>query len=104
MPSSINTKRRQAWARWTALLLQHFPSFSLPQAKGPQAKGLALWEPHWERMLRELAQQVPTGWQVLVLTDRGHVFAEPVPLRAATALASVYAHPRPGLLLPQRLS
>lgn len=29
------------------------------------------WEPHWERMLRVLAQRVPAGWQVLVLTDRG---------------------------------
>jgi hypothetical protein len=29
------------------------------------------WEPHWERMLKELAQFVPPGWQVLVLTDRG---------------------------------
>jgi hypothetical protein len=38
MPSSIKTKRRQAVARWTALLQQHFPSFSRPQAAG-----LALW-------------------------------------------------------------
>src|SRR5271165_4506041 len=37
-PSSINTKRRLALARWTALLRQHFPSFSRPQAIG-----LALW-------------------------------------------------------------
>ena len=29
------------------------------------------WEPHWERMLRQLAPFVPPGWQVLVLTDRG---------------------------------
>src|SRR5207247_1469032 len=29
------------------------------------------WEPHWERMLKELAALVPAGWQVLVLTDRG---------------------------------
>jgi Transposase DDE domain len=29
------------------------------------------WEPHWERMLKILAQRVPAGWQVLVLTDRG---------------------------------
>jgi hypothetical protein len=29
------------------------------------------WEPHWERMLETLARQVPPGWQVLVLTDRG---------------------------------
>jgi hypothetical protein len=29
------------------------------------------WEPHWERMLKELATRVPPGWQVLVLTDRG---------------------------------
>ena len=29
------------------------------------------WEPHWERMLQELAALVPSGWQVLVLTDRG---------------------------------
>jgi hypothetical protein len=29
------------------------------------------WEPHWERMLRILADRVPAGWQVLVLTDRG---------------------------------
>src|SRR5215207_972653 len=26
------------------------------------------WEPHWERMLGALAEQVPPGWQVLVLT------------------------------------
>jgi hypothetical protein len=29
------------------------------------------WEPHWERMLRILANHLPGGWQVLVLTDRG---------------------------------
>ncbi len=29
------------------------------------------WEPHWERMLRELAPMLPAGWQVLVTTDRG---------------------------------
>lgn len=29
------------------------------------------WEPHWERMLKELAALVGPGWQVLVLTDRG---------------------------------
>jgi hypothetical protein len=29
------------------------------------------WEPHWERMLQALADHVPAGWQVLVLTDRG---------------------------------
>jgi hypothetical protein len=29
------------------------------------------WEPHWERMLEQLAARVPAGWQVLVLTDRG---------------------------------
>jgi len=29
------------------------------------------WEPHWERLLRTLAERVPAGWQVLVLTDRG---------------------------------
>ena len=29
------------------------------------------WEPHWERMLKILAQRVPAGWQILVLTDRG---------------------------------
>jgi hypothetical protein len=29
------------------------------------------WEPHWERMLRDLAHVVPPGWQVLVLSDRG---------------------------------
>lgn len=29
------------------------------------------WEPHWERMLAQLAGFVPPGWQVLVLTDRG---------------------------------
>jgi hypothetical protein len=29
------------------------------------------WEPHWERMLTELAKVVGGGWQVLVLTDRG---------------------------------
>src|ERR1700733_13767437 len=38
MPTSITTKRRQAVARWTALLRRHFPSFSRPQAIG-----LALW-------------------------------------------------------------
>jgi len=188
-PSSINTKRRLALARWTALLRQHFPSFSRPQAiglalwsigivlgssaslhavtlalgtwlpftltslrrrlqewyleatakKGHGSAGrgyqrrdwdphttapallrwilndwpnrqlvLALdptnfgdrftvlnisvmyrgcavpvswtvveggkpgaWEPHWERMLAALAKEVPAGWQVLVLTDRG---------------------------------
>jgi hypothetical protein len=189
MPASINTKRRQALARWTVLLRQHFPSFSRPQAIGlalwsigivlaasaslhavalalaswlpfklfsirrrlqewyveaeakkghgsapkgfqrrdwdPHAASPALlrwildewpnrqlvlaldptnfgdrftvlnisvlyrgcavsvswtvveggqpeaWEPHWERMLRALAEHVPAGWQVLVLTDRG---------------------------------
>jgi hypothetical protein len=189
MPSSINTKRRQALARWTALLRQHLPSFSRPQATGlalwsigivlassaslhavtlalacwlpfkpssirrrlqewyleaaakkghgsagkgyqrrdwdPHAtppslvrwvlddwpnrqlvlaldptnfgdrftvlnisvlyRGCAVpvcwtvveggqseaWEPHWERMLAALAKEVPAGWQVLVLTDRG---------------------------------
>src|SRR5258708_1547741 len=189
MPSSINTKRHQAVARWTALLQQHFPSFSRPQAAGlalwsigivlaasaslhAVALALALWlpcnalsilkrlqewdleaaakkghgspgkgfqrrdwdprvappallrwildawpsrqlvlaldptnfgdrftvlnisvlyrgcavpviwtvveggepeawEPHWERMLQTLAQRVPAGWQVLVVTDRG---------------------------------
>ena len=189
MPSSLNTKRRQAVTRWTTLLRQHFPSFSRPQAlglafwsigivlassaslhavalalatwlswrcltirkrlqewyleasakkgHGSAGKGyqrrdwdphvaapallrwilddwpsrqlvLALdptnfgdrftvlnisvlyrgcavsvswtaveggepgaWEPHWERMLQALADQVPPGWQVLVLTDRG---------------------------------
>jgi hypothetical protein len=29
------------------------------------------WEPHWERMLADLATQVPKDWQVLVVTDRG---------------------------------
>jgi Transposase DDE domain len=29
------------------------------------------WEPHWERMLKILAERVPVGWQVLVLADRG---------------------------------
>src|SRR5262249_17176730 len=29
------------------------------------------WEPHWERMLKELAARVGPGWQILVLTDRG---------------------------------
>jgi hypothetical protein len=29
------------------------------------------WEPHWERMLQEMAALVPAGWQILVLTDRG---------------------------------
>jgi hypothetical protein len=29
------------------------------------------WEPHWERMLRTLANHLPAGWQVLVLADRG---------------------------------
>jgi Transposase DDE domain len=189
MPASINTKRRLALARWIALLRQHFPAFSRPQAiglalwsigivlaasaslhavalalaswlpfrlfsirrrlqewyleagakkgHGSTAKGYqrrdwdphltapallrwildgwpnrqlvlvldptnfgdrftvlnmsvlyrgcavpvswtvlqggqpGAWEPHWERMLAALAQQVPAGWQVLVLTDRG---------------------------------
>jgi hypothetical protein len=38
MPTSTNSKRRQAVARWTALLHQRFPSLS-----GTQAGGLALW-------------------------------------------------------------
>jgi hypothetical protein len=38
MPSSTNSKRRRALARWTALLQRHLPSLSLPQAKV-----LALW-------------------------------------------------------------
>lgn len=38
MPTRVNTKRRQALTRWTALLRQRFPSLS-----GTQAKGLALW-------------------------------------------------------------
>jgi len=29
------------------------------------------WEPHWERMLQEMAALVPAGWQILVLSDRG---------------------------------
>jgi hypothetical protein len=29
------------------------------------------WEPHWERMLTQLAAQLGSGWQVLVLADRG---------------------------------
>jgi hypothetical protein len=29
------------------------------------------WEPHWERMLRELAGRLTSAGQVLVLTDRG---------------------------------
>jgi hypothetical protein len=29
------------------------------------------WEPHWERLLAELAAFVPAGWQVLALADRG---------------------------------
>jgi Transposase DDE domain len=29
------------------------------------------WEPHWERMLKELAALMPPGWPVWVLTDRG---------------------------------
>jgi DDE family transposase len=38
MPTRINTQRRQALDRWTALLCRRLPSFSLPQAKV-----LALW-------------------------------------------------------------
>src|SRR2546428_13797979 len=38
MPTSIRSKRRQALARWTALLHQRLPILSLPEAKG-----LALW-------------------------------------------------------------
>src|SRR5438309_11630737 len=38
MPTRINSKRRLALARWTALLHQRLKSLSLPQAKG-----LALW-------------------------------------------------------------
>jgi hypothetical protein len=38
MPASINSKRRQALARWTALLHQRLTTLSLPQARG-----LALW-------------------------------------------------------------
>src|SRR3954465_3637719 len=38
MSASIKAKRRQAVARWAALLQQHFPSFSRSQAVG-----LALW-------------------------------------------------------------
>ncbi len=38
MATSIPTKRRQALARWTALLRRHRPSLSLPEVKG-----LALW-------------------------------------------------------------
>ena len=29
------------------------------------------WRPHWERMLRLLAEAVPSEWQVLVMADRG---------------------------------
>jgi hypothetical protein len=29
------------------------------------------WEPHWERMLADLANTVPKDWQVVILTDRG---------------------------------
>src|SRR5437763_15932098 len=38
MATSTTTKRRQALARWTALLQRRLPTLSLPQAKG-----LALW-------------------------------------------------------------
>jgi len=38
MPTSTNSKRRQAIDRWTSLLHQRFPSLS-----GTQAGGLALW-------------------------------------------------------------
>ena len=38
MATRINAKRRQALARWTALLRQRLPTLSLPEAKG-----LALW-------------------------------------------------------------
>src|SRR5438874_2377074 len=38
MATSINSKRRQALACWTALLQRHLPTLSLPEAKG-----LALW-------------------------------------------------------------
>jgi len=33
--------------------------------------GQGSWRPHWERMLRLLAQAVPAQWQVLVMADRG---------------------------------
>jgi hypothetical protein len=33
--------------------------------------GEGSWRPHWERMLRLLAQAVPAEWQVLVMADRG---------------------------------
>jgi hypothetical protein len=29
------------------------------------------WRPHWERMLRQLAEAVPAEWNVLVMADRG---------------------------------
>lgn len=29
------------------------------------------WRPHWERLLRRMQTRVPTGWQVVVLADRG---------------------------------
>jgi hypothetical protein len=29
------------------------------------------WQPHWARLLQALAPQVPRGWLVLVLSDRG---------------------------------
>ncbi len=29
------------------------------------------WRPHWERMLRQLADVVPAEWKVLVMADRG---------------------------------
>ncbi len=29
------------------------------------------WRPHWERMLRQLAEAVPAEWRVLVMADRG---------------------------------
>src|SRR5436305_14404641 len=38
MATSTTTKRRQALARWTALLQRRLPTLSLPQATG-----LALW-------------------------------------------------------------
>jgi hypothetical protein len=38
MAISINAKRRQTLDRWTALLRQHMPTLSLPEAKG-----LSLW-------------------------------------------------------------
>jgi hypothetical protein len=37
----------------------------------PQGHQEGEWRPHWERMLKVLAQAVPQEWTVLVMADRG---------------------------------